>query len=107
VVELKAVKLVFQEADHLAVCRHIGVMIAQLLHDLVYDQLGVASDIKPSDPQLSGDVQTVDKCLTLSDIVRGQKMDLDHIPHAHAEGEMKMSPALAPLFISDPSKYIV
>jgi hypothetical protein len=74
---------------------------------LVYDQLGIASDIKPLDPQLSGDVQTVDKCLTLSDIVRGQKMDLDHIPHAHAEGEMKMSPTLAPLFINDPSKYIV
>jgi hypothetical protein len=52
-------------------------------------------------------VQTIDECLILSDIVRGQKMDLDHIPHAHAEREMKMSPALALFFINDPSKYIV
>jgi hypothetical protein len=34
-------------------------------------------------------------------------MDLDTIPHAHAEGEMKTSPSPAPLFISDPSKYII
>jgi hypothetical protein len=59
------------------------------------------------DPKLSGDVQTVDKCLIPSDIVRRQKMDPNHIPHAHAEGETKTSLALAPLFISDPSKYIV
>jgi hypothetical protein len=31
----------------------------------------------------------------------------DHIPHAHAEGEMKMSPTLALLFISNLSKYII
>jgi hypothetical protein len=71
VVELEAVKLVFLEADHLAICRHLGVMTARLLYDLVYDQLGVTSDIKPSDLQLGGDVQIVDKCLTLSNIVRG------------------------------------
>jgi hypothetical protein len=73
---------------------------------LVHDQLGVSSDVKLSDPEFGGNVQTVDKRLILSDIVRGQKVNSDHIPQAHAEGEMKMSPTLAPLFISDPSKYI-
>jgi hypothetical protein len=34
-------------------------------------------------------VQTIDKCLILSDVIRGQKVDLDHIPHAHAEGRDK------------------
>jgi hypothetical protein len=82
-------------------------MTTQLLHDLVHDQLGVTSDTEPSDPKLDGDVQAVDKCLILSDIVRGWKMDPDHIPHAHAEGETKTSLSLAPLFINDPSKYIV
>jgi hypothetical protein len=53
---------------------------------LVYNQLRVAPDIEPSDPKLGGDVQTVDKRLILSDIVKGQKMNSDHIPHAHAEG---------------------
>jgi hypothetical protein len=51
---------------------------------LVYDQLGVTLDIKPSDPKLGGDVQSVDKCLILSNIVRDWKMDSDHIPYAHA-----------------------
>jgi hypothetical protein len=34
-------------------------------------------------------------------------MNVNHVPHALAEGEMKMSPTLAPLFISDPLKYMV
>jgi hypothetical protein len=34
-------------------------------------------------------------------------MNANHVPHAHAKGEMKTSLALAPLFISDPSNYMV
>jgi hypothetical protein len=85
------------------------------LHELVYwlvkwpcDVVELeTSDIKPSDPKLGGDVQTFDKCLVLSYIVRDQKMNSNHIPHARVEREMKTSPTLAPLFISDPSKYII
>jgi hypothetical protein len=76
-VELEAIKLIFQEADRLAVCRHLRFVIARLFHDLVYDQLRVTSDIELSDPKLGGDVQTVDKHLILSDIVRSQKMNSD------------------------------
>jgi hypothetical protein len=61
-------------------------MTTRLLHDLVYDQLGVTSGIEPSDPKLGGDMQTVDKYLILNDVVRGRKVDPDHIPHAHTEG---------------------
>jgi hypothetical protein len=71
VVELEAIELVLWEADRLAVCCHLRVMIALLFHDLVYNQLRVTSAIEPSDPKLEGDVQTVDKRLILSDIVRG------------------------------------
>jgi hypothetical protein len=74
---------------------------------LVHDQPGIASDVKPSDLELGGNVQTIDKCLVLSHIVRDRKMNVNHVPHAHVEGETKRSPTLAPLFISNPSKYMV
>jgi hypothetical protein len=46
-------------------------MTTWLLHDLLYDQLGVTSDIEPSDSKLGGDVQTVDKCLIVGDRLPG------------------------------------
>ena len=46
VVELKAIELVLQLADFLAICHHLGIVAAQLLHDLVDDQLGVAPDVE-------------------------------------------------------------
>ena len=56
VVELEAIKLVLQLANFLAICSHLGVMAARLLHDLVDDQLGVALDIEASDIELDGNV---------------------------------------------------
>ena len=37
VIELEAIELVLQLTDFLVVCSHLGVMVAQLLHDLVND----------------------------------------------------------------------
>ena len=55
VVEFEAVEFVLQPLDFLAVCSHLGVMTARLLHDLVDDQLGVTPDVEASDAQLDGD----------------------------------------------------
>ena len=55
VVELKAVELILQLAEFLAICFHLGIVAAQFLHDLADDQLGVASDVEASDAQLDGD----------------------------------------------------
>ena len=55
VIEFEAVESVLQPSDFLAVRRHLGVMVARLLHDLVDDQLGVTPDVKTSDAQLDGD----------------------------------------------------
>ena len=54
VIEFEAVEFVLQSSDLLAVRHHLGVMAAGLLHDLVDDQLGVASDVEASDAQLNG-----------------------------------------------------
>jgi hypothetical protein len=54
VVELKAVKLVLEALHLLAVGFHLGVTAAQALHDLIDHELGVALNIKVSDPELDG-----------------------------------------------------
>ena len=53
-IEFKAVEFVLQPLNFLVVCSHLGVMTAQLLHDLVDDQLGVTSDVEVLDAQLDG-----------------------------------------------------
>ena len=53
-VELEAIELVLQLADLSAICSHLDIMAAQLLYDLVDDQLGVAPDVEASDAQLDG-----------------------------------------------------
>ena len=54
VVEFEAIKSVLQPSDFLVVCLHLSVVAARLLHDLVDNQLGVASDVNALDAQLDG-----------------------------------------------------
>ena len=55
VIEFEAIEFVLQPSDFLAVCSHLGVMAARLLHDLVDDQLRVTPDVEASDAKLDGD----------------------------------------------------
>jgi hypothetical protein len=55
VVELEAVKLVLEAPYFLVVGFHLGVTAARALHDLINHELGVASNVKVSDPELDGD----------------------------------------------------
>ena len=48
-IEFEAIEFVLQPSNLLAVRNHLGIMAAGLLHDLVDDQLGVASDVEASD----------------------------------------------------------
>ena len=61
-------------------------MAAQLLHDLVDDQLGVAPDVEASDTKLNGDAQAIDDCLIFGHIIGGGEMDANHVPHVYPEG---------------------
>ena len=86
VIELETVELVLQLVDFSAICSHLGIVVARLLHDLVDDQLGVAPDVEASNAQLYGDAQAIDERLIFSHIVGGREMDVDHVPHAYLEG---------------------
>ena len=55
VIKLKTIELVLQLADFSAIYSHLGIVAARLLHDLVDDQLGVASDVEVSDTEIDGD----------------------------------------------------
>ena len=68
-VKLETVEFFLQAPDCFAVCVHLGVVAAGLLHDLVDDESGVASDVKPLDPKLDRDMETIDKGLVLHHVV--------------------------------------
>ena len=91
-VELEAIELVLQLSDLMTIRSHLGVVVACLLHDLVDDQLRVASDVKLSDAQLNGDAQAIDECLILSHIIQNREVDANCEPHAHPEGGNKNQP---------------
>jgi len=69
VVKLEAVEFFLQAPDCFAVCVHLEIMAARLFHDLVDDESGVASDIKPLDPKLDRDMETIDEGLVLRRVV--------------------------------------
>ena len=56
VIEFEGVESVLQSSDFLAICRHLGVVVVWLLHNLIDDQLGVAPNVEASDAQLDGDL---------------------------------------------------
>jgi hypothetical protein len=52
-------------------------------------------------------VQTINQGFVFSNIVGCNEAEAYDIVKIYSKGEMKSSPAPAPFFISDPSKYIV
>jgi len=69
VVKLEGVELFLQASDRFTVRVHLGIMAARLFHDLVNDESRIASDLKPFNPKLDRDVETIDKRLVLCCIV--------------------------------------
>jgi hypothetical protein len=53
--KFEAIELRFELSYLLAVYHHAGVAAIRLPHDLVDDELRVAVDVKPLDPDLGGD----------------------------------------------------
>ena len=68
-VKFEAVELFLQAPDCFAVRVHLEVVAAGLFHDLVDDESGVASDVKPLDPELDRDMGTINKGLVLCRVV--------------------------------------
>jgi hypothetical protein len=84
--KFKSIELLFKLSYLLMVCCHAGVMTIRLPHDLVDDELGVATDVKPLDPELDGDVEAVDKGLVPRHIVCGMEIQSNHIEESISLG---------------------
>jgi hypothetical protein len=69
VVELEAVKIVLEAPHLLAIGFHLGITAARALHDLIDDELGVASNIKVLDPELDGNSQPYNERLVFGDVI--------------------------------------
>jgi hypothetical protein len=70
-VELKTVEFSLQLSYLLPVRSQARVMTVQLPHDLFDDELRVSTDIKPLNPKLGSDAQTVDQRLLFYHVVGG------------------------------------
>jgi hypothetical protein len=77
--KFKTIKLLLELPYLLAICHHAGVMVVQLPHDLADDELRVVVDVKLLDPELGGDVETVNEGLILCHIVCCVEMQSNHV----------------------------
>jgi hypothetical protein len=95
--KFETIKLLLKLSYLLEVCRHAGVAVIWLPHDLVNDELRVTVDVKPIDPELSEDAQAVDEGLILCLIVCRVEIQLNHVeePISLERDQHNTSPTLA------------
>jgi hypothetical protein len=82
----ETVKLLFKLSYLLLVYRHAGVMAIRLPHDLVDDELRVTTEVKPLDPELDGDAQTVDVGIIFHHIVCHAEMQSNYVESISLRG---------------------
>jgi hypothetical protein len=69
VIKLYAIKLVFEGPHSIAVCLHLVVVPARVLHDLVDHELRVSPNVEALDAHLDGDSEATEKGLVLRHVV--------------------------------------
>jgi hypothetical protein len=70
----------------LAVGFHLGITATQALHDLIDHELGVASNVEVSDPELDGNSQPYNERLVFGDVIWRRKMKPNDVTHVNPEG---------------------
>jgi hypothetical protein len=86
VIKLYAVELVFEGPHDIAVCLHLIVVTARILHDLVDHELGVPPNVEALDACLDGDSEAAEKGLVLHHVIRCREMQEHRVPHVLPEG---------------------
>jgi hypothetical protein len=69
VVELYAIELVFEVPHDFAVCLHLVVVTARVLHDLVDHELRVSLHVEALDSHLDGNSEAAEEGLVLRHVV--------------------------------------
>jgi hypothetical protein len=86
VIELDAVELVLEGPHGLAVCLHLVVVAARVLHDLVDHELRIPPHVEAFDAYLDGDLEAAKQGLVLSHVVRRGEVKAHNVPHVLPEG---------------------
>jgi hypothetical protein len=73
-IELNAVKLVFEGPHGVAVGLHLVVVTTRILHDLVNHELRVSPNVEAFDACLDGDSEAAEEGLVLCHVVRCGEM---------------------------------
>jgi hypothetical protein len=86
VIKLDAVELVLEGAHGLAVCLHLVVVAACVLHDLVDHELRTPPHVEAFDAYLDGDLEAAEQGLVLGHVVGRREMEAYGVPHVLLEG---------------------
>jgi hypothetical protein len=86
VIELNAVEFILEGAHNIAVCFHLLVVIARVLHDLVNHELRVSPDVEALYAGLDGDSEAAEEGLILRNIVGHGEVQAHYISHVFPEG---------------------
>jgi hypothetical protein len=86
VIELNAVKFILKGAHDVAVCFHLLVVTAHVLHDLVGHELRVSPDIEALDADFNGDSEAAEEGLVLHHIVGREEVQAHCVSHVLPEG---------------------
>jgi hypothetical protein len=87
VVELDAIELVLEGSYSIAVCFHLVVVAARILHDLVNHELRNPPHIEAPDAYLDGDLEAAKEGLVFSHVVRRGEVEAHRIPHVLPKGQ--------------------
>jgi hypothetical protein len=68
-VELQPIELIFQAPNFVAVGLHFPIAAVRVLHDLVNNELRVATSVEAPNPYLDGDAQSINQGLVLGHVV--------------------------------------
>jgi hypothetical protein len=104
VIKLYAVELLFEGPHGIAVCFHLVVVTARVLHDLVDHELRVSPNAEALDARLNGDSKAQRRASYSAMLFDAAKCRRTRYLMCSLMGEMKSRPAPAPVFITNPSK---
>ena len=80
--QFEAVELIFEAAYCIAVCLHLWIVTARLLHYLVDDELRVTAHVETFDAELDGDAAATEEGL----VVGCWEVKTNHVAHVLSEG---------------------
>jgi hypothetical protein len=107
VIKLDAVEFVLEGPHGLAVCFHLVVVAARVLHDLVDHKLRIPPHVEALDAYLDAILRPQSRASYSAMLFDAGKWRRIAYRMCSPRGDTKSRPAPAPVFITEPSKYRV